>query len=155
MLRKMGPVWTSAPLRRAVQSACFIAFLVLFFYVCWPYSATPASGSPGWYPIEFDYQRQLVSLENSDTDAFTLLDGRGTDHSWLIEDVLTGSLYGRVGESHDTVDRNISLSGPAVTIIAVQSDEVEIKLESIDPASLDELSVSPGPWTLHAVDPTA
>ncbi len=155
MLRKMGPVWTSAPLRRAVQSACFIAFLVLFFYVCWPYSATPASGSPGWYPIEFDYQRQLVSLENSDTDAFTLLDGRGTDHSWLIEDVLTGSLYGRVGESHDTVDRNISLSGPAVTIIAVQSDEVEIKLEGIDPASLDELSVSPGPWTLHAVDPTA
>lgn len=35
-LRRLGPVWLAAPWRRAVQSVCFIAFLWLFFAVCWP-----------------------------------------------------------------------------------------------------------------------
>ncbi|CAN5768469.1 hypothetical protein BH09VER1_BH09VER1_45740 [soil metagenome] len=36
-LTALGPTWASAPLRRVVQVLCFLAFLWLFFYVCWPY----------------------------------------------------------------------------------------------------------------------
>ncbi len=51
MLKWLGPTWYSAPLRRVIQSICFVGFLVLFFYVCWPYSARPrepARSWPGW-----------------------------------------------------------------------------------------------------------
>jgi ferredoxin len=40
-LRKIGPVTQSAPVRRAIQAVCFALFLVLFFYVCWPYTVQP------------------------------------------------------------------------------------------------------------------
>ncbi len=40
-IKKIGPVTQSAPLRRGVQAVCFVLFLVLFFYVCWPYNAQP------------------------------------------------------------------------------------------------------------------
>lgn len=41
--KKIGPVTQSAPLRRGVQAVCFVTFLILFFYVCWPYTAQPDS----------------------------------------------------------------------------------------------------------------
>ncbi len=47
-LKRIGPTWLSSPARRVVQSLCFAAFLVLFFYVCWPYSAQPADVTDGW-----------------------------------------------------------------------------------------------------------
>src|SRR5688572_11905286 len=37
VLKKIGPTWLSSPVRRVVQAICFIAFMWLFFYVCWPY----------------------------------------------------------------------------------------------------------------------
>src|SRR5687768_12364661 len=46
-LKRIGPTWLSAPVRRASQAAFFALFLVLFFYVCWPYSAVPAGVWPG------------------------------------------------------------------------------------------------------------
>jgi ferredoxin len=36
-LKKIGPTWLSSPIRRVIQAICFLAFLWLFFYVCWPY----------------------------------------------------------------------------------------------------------------------
>jgi ferredoxin len=44
ILRKIGPTWTSAPIRRVVQTLCFLTFLWLFFYVCWPYGMTDHAG---------------------------------------------------------------------------------------------------------------
>ncbi len=41
ILKNVGPVTHSAPIRRATQAVCFLLFLVLFFYVCWPYTAQP------------------------------------------------------------------------------------------------------------------
>ena len=41
MLKKVGPVTHSAPIRRTVQAVCMVLFLELFFYVCWPYTAQP------------------------------------------------------------------------------------------------------------------
>ncbi|MCA9056916.1 MAG: hypothetical protein KDA85_00395, partial [Planctomycetaceae bacterium] len=42
LLRRLGPVWLSSPIRRLIQTACFLLFLTQFFWVCWPYSAQPA-----------------------------------------------------------------------------------------------------------------
>jgi len=42
LLKRLGPTWLSAPVRRLIQAVNLIAFLLLFFYVCWPYSARPA-----------------------------------------------------------------------------------------------------------------
>jgi len=38
-LGALGPTWLVSPARRIIQSACFIGFLVLLFYVCWPYGS--------------------------------------------------------------------------------------------------------------------
>jgi NAD-dependent dihydropyrimidine dehydrogenase PreA subunit len=51
-LKWTGPSWASAPVRRAIQGICLIAFLVLFFYVCWPYTARPARTWENWVATE-------------------------------------------------------------------------------------------------------
>ena len=40
-LKKVGPVTHSAPIRRATQALCFVTFLVLFFYVVFPFTTQP------------------------------------------------------------------------------------------------------------------
>src|ERR1035437_6767036 len=37
-LKVIGPTWLSAPIRRLIQTLCFLTFLWLFFYICWPYT---------------------------------------------------------------------------------------------------------------------
>ncbi len=57
LLRRMGISWLASPPRRMVQAICLIAFLVSFFYVCWPYGARPADPPPmvpGLQLIEID-----------------------------------------------------------------------------------------------------
>ena len=60
-LRWLGPTWEYAPLRRSIQAICFVGFLALFFYVCWPYSAIPAADPVDW-PSHYtdDFQRKEV-----------------------------------------------------------------------------------------------
>jgi Fe-S-cluster-containing hydrogenase component 2 len=38
-LRTVGHSWSASPLRRLAQAAAFVLFLVLFFYVAWPYGS--------------------------------------------------------------------------------------------------------------------
>lgn len=38
VLRPLGPSWQAAPVRRFVQLLFFVLFLLLFFYVSWPYA---------------------------------------------------------------------------------------------------------------------
>lgn len=50
-LDKIGPTVLAAPIRRIVQGICLMAFLWLFFWVCWPYDAKPeprGKQSEGW-----------------------------------------------------------------------------------------------------------
>ncbi len=47
-LRALGPSWQHAPLRRAVQTTSALVFCLLFFYTCWPYTATPAPAPSAW-----------------------------------------------------------------------------------------------------------
>jgi MauM/NapG family ferredoxin protein len=44
ILKALGPTWLSAPIRRCVQAICFVTFLWLFFYVCWPYGDPDHAG---------------------------------------------------------------------------------------------------------------
>lgn len=37
----LAPTWRFSPGRRIVQAVCLVAFLVLFLYVCFPYTAVP------------------------------------------------------------------------------------------------------------------
>lgn len=60
-LRRIGPSWQSAPVRRVVQAGCFVAFLVLFCHVCWPYGGT-------------DYAQVRTQREWIEAEAFLALD---------------------------------------------------------------------------------
>jgi ferredoxin len=55
VLRTLGPTWSASPIRRLVQAAFFGLFLVLFFYVAWPY------GSGGY--AEIRSRKELVDIE--------------------------------------------------------------------------------------------
>ena len=70
-LKRIGPTWLSAPVRRVVQSVCLIVFLVMFFYVCWPYTARPAEVADGW-PAH--YAEDLARKELLPAESFLIID---------------------------------------------------------------------------------
>jgi ferredoxin len=70
-LKWIGPTWLSAPLRRVVQGVCLVAFLVLFFYVCWPYTARPVEGSAEW---PSHYADDLARKEKLAAEFFLVID---------------------------------------------------------------------------------
>jgi hypothetical protein len=39
ILWTLGPTWAGSPIRRLAQVLCLLGFLILFFYVCWPYGS--------------------------------------------------------------------------------------------------------------------
>ena len=64
-LRRIGNSWLYSPLRRISQTVCFVTFLWLFFYVCWPYTARPAAPSRisgNWELVELDQQTGKLRL---------------------------------------------------------------------------------------------
>lgn len=71
ILKRVGPTWLSAPVRRVVQAICLVTFLVLFFYVCWPYTARPAAEVDGW-PAH--YADDLARKEFVPAESFLVID---------------------------------------------------------------------------------
>lgn len=69
VLRRLGPTWVAAPARRLIQTGCFLLFLSLFFYVCWPYGSHDYSGhmrAKEWIAAEsFLALDPLVSLSTA------------------------------------------------------------------------------------------
>jgi ferredoxin len=134
-LRKMGPVWLSSPVRRIVQSVCFALFLWLFFYTCWPYSATPAQSWSDWTPVAFDAQARTVKLVVADEQRTTIA----------------------VGDTVHVSDESSILSEKptaAVVVNEIQPTQLSVTLtEQTDALILEELSYSPGPWTIHEQAP--
>ena len=61
LLARIGPTWLSSPVRRVVQSLCMLAFLALFFWVCWPYGTK-------------DYAAHRDAKEIVDAEVFLALD---------------------------------------------------------------------------------
>ncbi|MCB1126897.1 MAG: 4Fe-4S binding protein [Verrucomicrobiae bacterium] len=70
-LRRLGPSWESAPLRRVIQTACFVLFCLLLLYVCWPYSVQPDGNASGW---PSHYADGLQQRESIDAELFLTLD---------------------------------------------------------------------------------
>lgn len=64
ILKAAGPTWAASPVRRIVQCLCFIAFLWLFCFVCWPYTARPPRTWQNWLPLKIDAEQGQVVLAN-------------------------------------------------------------------------------------------
>ncbi|MHB8898215.1 MAG: 4Fe-4S binding protein [Thermoguttaceae bacterium] len=47
LARRIAPTWWLSPWRRILQAACLLAFLLLFLYVCFPYTAVPKPSAEG------------------------------------------------------------------------------------------------------------
>ncbi|HEY3323567.1 MAG TPA: 4Fe-4S binding protein [Planctomycetota bacterium] len=62
-LKRLSSTWAYSPVRRIVQTLCFALFVILFFYVCWPYSAQPGH-----------YADELRGKEVIDAESFLALD---------------------------------------------------------------------------------
>ena len=70
-LSRLGPTWLSSPVRRGIQGVCFVAFLVLFFFVCWPYTARPQTAPEGW---PSHYADDLARKEKIAAEFFLVID---------------------------------------------------------------------------------
>ena len=71
-LRRLGISFLASPPRRLIQAFSLLLFLVLFFYVCWPYNARPpAAGrvSAGWRFSVIDQASGEVTFERTERDA--------------------------------------------------------------------------------------
>lgn len=133
-LRRLGPTWLAAPVRRIVQSACFVTFLVLFFYVCWPYGARPEPAgqvSRGWRLSEVGQE----------------------DGSFQFTAASAPPWVRSAPEIH-VVDES---DGQVVAAMKVQSvDRGGVLLRPATPLAdeqIDRLLVSSGPWSFNEKAP--
>lgn len=137
-LRWLGPVWLAAPVRRIVQSICFVAFLWLFFVTCWPYSASPARSSSGWIPAEFNFDAESVLV--------------------IADDAANSNLKFEAGQVVFIRDDSTGLADAVLIaeseVVSRSNSEITLKL-STQQSVFDELTLSPGPWSIHEANPAA
>lgn len=135
-LRWLGLSWLSSPVRRLSQTVCFLTFLALFFYVAWPYSARPANISRNWLPVEVDATSGQVKVSTEDASSQAIRSGQLV---YVIDDAAAG---------------NDNRSLGAFQVAAVGERELMLlPKEPLDAKQLEELSLSFGPWSLHADPP--
>ncbi|MCO6457407.1 MAG: 4Fe-4S binding protein [Pirellulaceae bacterium] len=138
VLQWLGPSVIAAPLRRVVQALCFGLFLLLFFYVCWPYTsrpAPPARSSAGW---------QLGQLEQQSGE-IELLDGEQAE--WLV-----------AGQHVYVVDQATQDRSSVASLRVKERDGGRLALSPVQASAIDSLELfllSDGPWTLHDAPPNA
>jgi len=144
MLDRLGPSVLSSPVRRVVQAVCLVAFLVLFFYVCWPYSARPdppGRTSPAWSFSNVDPQSGLFVFEH----------GSATEPAWPID---AGATLYLVDDAPATTME--SKSSVALQVVARQGQTLELASPAeLTPELLDAFLLGTGTWTLHETDPFA
>ncbi len=133
-LRWLGVSAVSAPFRRIVQGVCFITFVVLFFYVCWPYTAQPEPEgqiSNGW---------QFLGIDEGTGD-FWFAGGQ------LDEAFKTNGMLHVVDSTAFTPTEG--LVGEFI-IKAIASNAVAVApLAELTPDQFDRLLLGVGPWSLH------
>jgi len=140
-LRRIGLSWLASPVRRVVQAICLLTFLWLFFYVCWPYSASPAAPgrqSTAWQFQELDQQTEDIVLTE------------GTLDEWPI----------KVGEAvflrdDGAFDPATSFTGE-FTVAAVAENELRFhSAGELTDEAIDAFFTNAGPWSVHETDPNA
>lgn len=134
LLKRVGTSWVSSPGRRVVQAVCFAAFLWLFFYVCWPYDARPATLGTVWRSW------QPVAIQESGDLLLACGDPQPT--------VPAPPEVVFVQDESRTLDDERFL-GPCQV---VGGGPLALRLETAPDVSADDLAtllaLSPGPWRL-------
>lgn len=148
-LKRLGPTWSSSPFRRVVQALCLALFLVLFFYVAFPYTAKPARVWPGWAPTEVDPETGNVTVEAQQPvskppkagETITLIDpaARGQDAK---------PVFGRFVVAAAS-DKRLQLKPAA----KMTEDDIGRMSFSLGPWTVQEKS--PGDWPSHYADDLA
>ena len=138
-LRSMGVSWLASPVRRMVQATCLIVFLLLFFWVCWPYTAqprVPGRVSEGWRLAELEGDGSL----RFQADAMPPW-VRAKQEVFLVD-----------GSAID-LDKQGSLR---VTVQQVDGSQVVLYPEGeLGEVQLDRLLTMAGGWSIHECDPGA
>lgn len=140
-LRWLGPVWYSSPLRRAVQALCFALFLWQFFWVCWPYNATPAWQSAGWTPVTFDLVARQIELARDIPIEQKISIG---DQVFLRDD------------SDEAIALDEGVGSVGFIVKATSDSAIQFTpAPNVDSTSLELLSLTLGPISIHPRDPVA
>ncbi|MCA9121778.1 MAG: 4Fe-4S binding protein [Planctomycetales bacterium] len=136
LLNRLGPSVLSSPLRRMVQTLSLFLFIVLFFYVCWPYSARPAAvgqQSDNW---------RLVEVEQH-TGSFRFEADLRPD--WIGDEATV--LYvtnGNDGSSYVGAFKVANIAGNMLSLRPVGE---------LSPAALDSLLLAQGTWSFGETEP--
>lgn len=138
-LRRLGLSWSSAPVRRLVQSVSLLTFLILFFYVLWPYDARPAP--PGERSADWTFQ----AVDQASGD-FTF-QGR-TALPW--QPAAGQTVYVSEPASAAIPDPVVE----AFSFVSATDDEVRLApAEDYGADLFDTFMMSTGTWTLSERDP--
>ncbi len=135
-LALLGPSWLASPLRRLVQVVSLLVFLLLFFYVCWPYDTRPANISNGWSPLNVDAEAMRVVVTRDEE---------------ARPPITEGSYVYAVDPADETAD--VPHLG---RFLVEKAGERELTLTSADelsPEQVDQMLLSMGPWSLHEAEP--
>lgn len=130
-LKWIGPTWLSAPVRRIVQGICLATFLVLFFYVCWPYTARPTRSWQKWVAAETNAEAKTVKFQRGEAE----------------------SSAPRAGQTLYLVDTSLPAAegAQATPYEVVSAAEKELTLKTT--AELPAEGLALGPWMLHEQPP--
>lgn len=136
-LRKFGISWLSSPVRRVCQATCLILFLLFFFYVCWPYSATPAQSWSGWIPVEIDDTTGAATVVSEEERVIPFAPGM---RLFAAESFPGEEKLDLLGEFR---------------IESVMKENVRLTpVEQLSDDRLAAVLLSAGPWVLSESDPT-
>jgi len=134
--RRLGISWLASPPRRVMQTICLLLFLFAFFYVCWPYTASPrppGETSGGWTFTEIESETGNLRFR-----------GR-SDGSWLEPQ---STVYLRPQDSD---------AEPFPVGVTSLTEEAGIfaPRRPLTDAELETLFTSTDVWAIHQFDPTA
>ncbi len=140
-LRRFGLSWRASPLRRVVQTLCLLTFAVLFFYVCWPYSARPHA--PGHVSSDWTFKE-------IDQHSGVFYFGGTFDRDWTPQPSDTLFVIG------SDPSAGVNAAAGAFTVDSLTPTSIGLRLESeVTPEVFDAFFTSELPWSLHESDPQA
>ncbi|MFT5527773.1 MAG: NAD-dependent dihydropyrimidine dehydrogenase PreA subunit [Pirellulaceae bacterium] len=139
LFKRVGVSLLSAPARRIVQAICFAIFLILFHYVCWPYSAKPvadAQQSPEWQLQRLDQETGTVTLQSVHATQFS------NTTSWLNDQ-----------QNVHILDASTDPPTHAGTLKVNQLSDDSIELLDEEGLTLETFLLSSGPFTIADRNP--
>ena len=135
MLRWLGASWLYSPIRRLCQTVCFLTFVWLFFYVCWPYTASPnvsAQSAASWQLTDFDQQTGELQLSRNPIPPWI------TDHEQL-----------------HLIDESAQKSLGLFRVQATSERGLTLRPDTLSPELANGIVLASGQWTIATEAPNA